>query len=165
MTFQEKKYKVDSFSHVTGILRSEHAKKVSTSKTTHYYAQLEGKDVVKIVESDEKCEIHRLEENDGKFDLVERIPVDGVKAGFKWMRQEGYGKVDVLTMESTSYEYGSGFVRLYTVNGEVLSIILDFPPGKHEEVEEVLGLQNAEVIALPYNKYLAGHNLGKTKTL
>jgi hypothetical protein len=40
------------------------------------------------------------------------------------------------------------------INDWLYSIILDYPDGQHESFERDFGLENAEVISLPYNKYL-----------
>lgn len=52
------------------------------------------------------------------------------------------------------YDYKGGIVGLYIINDDLFSIILDFPPGEHEVIASELGMEAAEVIDLPYNKYL-----------
>ena len=57
-------------------------------------------------------------------------------------------------MQHTDYKYKDGLVGLYTINKDLISVILDFPEGQHNEVAKALGLENAELIEEPYNKYL-----------
>ncbi len=82
MKFQEKKYQVEFFERLG-------AKKTDETVTKHYYGQHEGNDVTKLVEYKDKNEIHVLKENQGKFDLVERIPMASLEAGLKWLKDKG----------------------------------------------------------------------------
>jgi hypothetical protein len=57
-------------------------------------------------------------------------------------------------MKHTDYGYGEGVIGLYIINDVLNSVIIDLPAGAHEEASRTLGLQAAEVIAVPYNRYL-----------
>lgn len=154
MKHQEKKYRVSSFAKIEKILKEIGAKKQKTVVSTHYYAQRQGNDVVKLVQYDDRYEIHILEESNGKFTPKEKIQVKDTQAGLQWLRNKGYKAVDLVKMENTDYEYKSGVIGLYTINDFLHSVILYFPPEQCVIVEKELGLENAEVISIPYNKLL-----------
>ena len=65
-------------------------------------------------------------------------------------------------MAYTDYDYRDGVVGLYTINDFLYSVILDYPQGQHEMLAAKFGLQKAELIDVPYNKYL--HRIGKLET-
>lgn len=163
MKHQEKKYRVDSFAKVQKILDESGAKGKETIVTTHYYARKEGNDVVKLVEYSDRNEIHILEESNGKFSLKEKIPVENTDAGLQWLKDKGYGTVDLVKMEYTDYEYKGGIVGLYVINDFLYSVILDFPSEQHEEMEKEFGLKAADVVSLPYNKFL--EQIGQLKSM
>jgi len=154
MKSQEKRYRVDSFVGIKKILDEAGAKKGKEIVTTHYYAQQDGNDVVKLVDYDNRNEIHILKESDGNFSLTEKIPVESVDVGLKWLEDKGYETVDVVKMIYTDYEYKGGLVGLYIIDDFLHSVILDFPPGQHKAIGKGFGLSNAEIISVPYNKYL-----------
>ena len=66
-------------------------------------------------------------------------------------------------MDNTDYEYKNGLVGLYIVDDFLHSVILDFPEGQHEEIEKELGLDTAEVISVPYNKFL--EKIGRLRSI
>lgn len=165
MKHHEKKYRVDSFYSVKAKLNELDAKQIKSTTSTHYYAPQESNDVVKLVHYSDRDEIHILKETNGTFSLAENIPVSDLEAGFQWLRDKGYKQVDVVKMDYVDYEYDGGIVGLYTVNGNLLSVILDFPRNKHAEMEKVFELGSAEVIIVPYNKYLEQVGLSSTKDL
>ena len=154
MKHQEKKYKVDDFNAIENLLEEKGAEKGIEKTTMHYYADLPGNDVVKLVSKVDSNEIHILKESDGKFDLIENIPVDGVKAGLEWLKDKGYKKIGKVKMVNVSYKYKTGMVGLYVIDDWLYSVILDFPAGDHEMMEKEFGLANTKAIKLPYNKYL-----------
>jgi len=154
MKNQEKKYLVPNFEEVLNLLEAKGAKKGEEKISWHYYAELPNNDVVKLVCKADANEIHVLKETDGKFDLVEDVPVGSKEEGFKWLNEKGYKNVGVVKMVNTNYEYGSGDVGLYVINDWLYSVILDYPAGEHEKYEKEFGLENAEQLKLPYNKYL-----------
>ena len=154
MKYQEKKYRVESFEQIKSLLEKAGAKRGTEVVSTHYYILQPTNDVVKLVVTGNKCEIHILTENDGKYSLMENISMESVEAGLNWLKNRGYKEFSVIKMDETDYEYKGGIVGLYTINDFLCSVILDFPPGKHEELENELGLEDAEVINVPYNKYL-----------
>lgn len=160
---QEKKYKTDSFEKILGTLNKVGAKKIKEVVNTHYYAIQEGNDVTKLVEFPDRFEIHILKESDGKYSLTENIPVETKEAGLKWLKDKGYKVVNIVKMAYTDYEYKDGIVGLYVIDDFLYSVILDFPPGQHEAIEREFGLSSAEVINLPYNKYL--DKLGKLRSM
>lgn len=154
MKNQEKKYKVESFEEILRLLTKKGAKKGEEKTSLHYYAEHEGNDVIKLVSKPNKNEIHILEETNGKFDLVDSIPVDSVEAGLTWLKNRGYKKVGKVKMVNINYEYNNGEVGLYIINDWLYSVILDYPAGEHEVVEKEFNLESAEQIDVPYNKYL-----------
>jgi len=151
---QEKKYRVESFEEIVKKLQEKGAIKIIEKTTMHYYAELTGYDVVKLVSKTESNEIHILNESDGKFSLIKNIPVDDVRAGLQWLRDKNFTKVGKVKMVNTNYEYKGGIVGLYIINDFLHSVILAFPEGAHEAMEKEFGLQSVEVINLPYNKHL-----------
>jgi hypothetical protein len=163
MKNQEKKYQVKSFNTIKKILKKKGAKKSSKVVTTHYYSLHKGNDVVKLVKFDDKNEIHILKENQGKFKLVDNIPMKSVKAGLKWLKDKGYTIVNVVKMANTDYEYKNGIVGLYIIDDWLYSVILDYPEGKHEAMEKEFLLENTIVIKAPYNKHL--EKMGKLHSI
>jgi len=162
MKHQEKKYQVKSFDQVKKVLDRLGVKKSGEVVTNHYYGQHEGNDVTKLVEYKDKNAIHILKEKDGKFDLVESIPVESVKAGLKWLRDKGYKVVNLVKMANVDYEYKGGQVRLYTIDDWLKSVILDYPEGEHKTIAQEFRLEIAEVIKIPYNKQL--EEVGKLRS-
>jgi len=154
MKHQEKKYRVDSFNEIEKRLLEKGAIKGNEKTTSHYYADLSGNDVAKLVSKTDRCEIHILKELDGKFTLTESIPTNDVESGLQWLRDKGYTKVSKVKMINTNYEYKEGIIGLYIINDFLYSVILDFPEGLHESIEKEFDLESSEVISLPYNKYL-----------
>jgi hypothetical protein len=161
MKHQEKKFLVASFDDIKKWLNQVGANRLETANSTHYYAQVDGNDVVKLVDHDGRCEIHSLKESDGKFTLTDRIPVSDVSAGLAWLRDKGYKSCTKVKIIHTDYEYSGGLVGLYIVNDFLYSVILDFPADKHAPMEKQFGLEHAEQITIPYNKIL--ENMGKIK--
>lgn len=154
MKHQEKKYRVDSFTKIQKILGEVGAKKGKEAVTTHYYVSQESNDVVKLVNYTDSSEIHILEESQGRFSLKENTPVENTNAGLKWLKDKGYQTANVVKVVNTDYDYKNGLVGLYLIDDFLHSVILDFPQGQHEAIEKELGLDTAEVISLPYNKFL-----------
>ncbi len=161
MKHQEKKFLVTSFDDVKKRLNQAGAKSLKTANSTHYYAQVDGNDVVKLVDQDGQCEIHLLKESDGKFTLADRIPMSDVSAGLRWLRDKGYESCTTVKITHTDYEYNVGLIGLYIINDLLYSVILDFPGNKHLAMEKQFGLEEAEQITIPYNKIL--ENMGKIK--
>jgi len=154
MKHQEKKYRVDDFAGIKDKLAALGAMEASEGSSTHYYTPQPSNDVVKIVAHAGRCEVHMLEEVDGKFALTQRISLKDLAGGLKWLRGNGYQQVAVVTMRHVDYKYRGGIVGLYTINDWLRSVILDFPAGEHDSVAKELGLERAEVIEVPYNRYL-----------
>lgn len=158
MKYQEKKYKVSSFIKIRKLLKAAGAKKGKKIITTHYYAQQDGNDVIKLVKYVNKNEIHILKESNGKFSLKESIPVESTNGGLQHLKDKGYKTVNPVKMVHTDYEYRNGIVGLYLIDDFLNSIILDFPESLRKEVEKEMGLERAEVVSLPYNKFLGQIN-------
>lgn len=160
MKHQEQKYRVDNFDPIVQKLTSLGAQPGHESTSTHYYAVVPGNDVVKVVAHADQCEVHKLSETDGgKFVLTDRFPVADVKAGLKWLKDQGYTQVSTVAMRHTDYEYAGGLVGLYDINGELKSLILDYPAGEHDAMAQALGVVGAERIEVPYNIYLEQRGL------
>jgi hypothetical protein len=163
MKHQERKYKVNSFAGVIEKLNALGADKSTNTSSVHYYAEQAGDDVVKLVEYATGYEIHCLEAVNGNFILRDKIPVSGKEAGLKWLKDKGFKRVGVVTMDYTDYTYQGDIIGLYTLNDSLLSVILDFPEDAQQTVAQALGLEHAETIAVPYNKYL--EHLNKLKLI
>ena len=147
-------YRVDGFAEITQKLAELGVQKERESSSTHYYTVQPNNDVVKLVRHSDDCEVHMLKEESGKFTLTDRIRLKNVSEGVKWLRDNGYDRVAVVTMKHTDYLYKDGIVGLYVINGVLYSMILDFVPGEHTAIAEELGIEGADLIKLPYNKYL-----------
>ena len=78
--------------------------------------------------------------------------------GLSRLKKKGFDYTSIVRMKSTDYLYKDGIVGLYTVNETLLSVILDFPASKHEEIQKIFGLQSTELINIPYNKYLENND-------
>ena len=132
----EKKYRLDSFIQALALLKEKGAHAVKRVVNTHYYAQKEGNDVVKLIEYADRNEIHILAESQGKYTLTEKIPMQSREAGLQWLKEKGYKVVDIVKMDYTDYEYDGGVVGLYLINDFLHSLILDYPEGQHEKKEK-----------------------------
>jgi hypothetical protein len=165
MSKQEKKYLVNDFNTVTRLLKEAAAPVTLKTLTKHYYAHQRGNDVVKLVDYGDRIEVHMLKEEDGKFTLTDTIPVANLESGLRRLKDMGFTRYAVLTMEDEEYGYLNGTVAIYTVNGSLRSVILEFSAGAHDNVARALGLESAEVINVPYNKYLEQKGLLEIKEL
>ena len=160
---QEKKYRVSSFAHIEQILKKVGAKKAKEIVSTHYYGVHEGNDVEKFVEYPDRCEIHVLKEQDGRFTMTEHRPITDKAEGLVWLKRRGFTTANIVSMAYTEYAYKDGTVGLYMIDDFLSSVILYYLPEKISEMEKEFELENAEVISLPYNKYL--DTLGKRRTM
>ncbi len=165
MKHQEKKYRVESFEGIEKALTDLGARSGETSTSTHYYAQHAGPGVTKLVIHGDGAAVHVLDEANGKFTLRENIPVDSKAAGLKWLQDKGFDEVSEVDMTHTDYEYLGGLVGLYTINEWLRSVILDYSDGQHDAIANELGLGSAEVITLPYNKYIEEQRRSDTMDL
>lgn len=154
MKHQENKYRVNDFDELESKLAALGAKQIAERSSTHYYTSQPSNDVVKLVAHSNRWEVHMLKEAEGTFTLTKKISLGSLREGLKWLQDNGYEKVAVVTMRHVDYEYGGGIVGLYVINELLHSVILDFPTGQHDEVAAALGLEDSEVIEVPYNKYL-----------
>ena len=154
MSKQEKKYRVGTFASIKRQLRELNAPKIRTVVSTHYYGQHNGNNVDKFVEYSDRVEVRAWQEIDGKFAMTEQKRVSGKEQGIDWLKNRGYITADIVKMAYTEYEYKSGIVGLYIIDDFLHSVILDYPPNQHALIEKELGLDNAEVITIPYNKLL-----------
>ena len=160
---QEKKYLVNPFTKILKILKEKGAKKRKKIVSTHYYGQHAGNDVEKFVEYVDRYEVHVLKESDGRFTMTEHKPIEDKKAGLVWLKGKGYTNASIIKMAYTEYEYKNGTVGLYTINDFLHYVNLYYPQNQHETIEKEFGLQNAEVITVPYNKYL--EKLGRLRLI
>lgn len=154
MKHLEKKYLVKDFADIIKRLAEVGAVKQAESISTHYYTDQANNDVVKLVEGASGFSIHELTSVEGKFELIQSIPLEDRQAGLGWLKNKGYSRVGIVKMQHTDYEYKDGLIGLYTINDFLYSIILDFPDGEHDDMEQTFSLNNAELINIPYNKYL-----------
>jgi hypothetical protein len=160
---QEKKYFVDSFASIQSLLKEKGAKKSEEIISTHYYGQHAGNDVEKFVEYTDRYEIHALKEENGKFTMTEDKQIKGKDEGVVWLKSKGYTTANIVKMDYTEYEYKNGTVGLYVINDFLHSVILYYPSDQHQEMEKEFGLDHAEVITVPYNKYL--EKLGRLRSM
>lgn len=154
MKHQEKKFLVDSFGSIEKLLNQAQAKKCTAVVSAHYYGNSKNKDVTKLVDYGDRCEVHILSESDGKFILTERMPIESLPAGLLWLKNKGFSSYTKVKMQYIDYEYMVGIVGLYIINDSLHSVILDFPADKHNEMERRFGLEGAKQIITPYNKLL-----------
>ncbi|HUD11544.1 MAG TPA: cupin domain-containing protein [Candidatus Saccharimonadia bacterium] len=152
------KYRVESLPAAQSALRVLHAKKTGQGESRHYYAQQTSNDVVKLVTSADHCEIHMLKEWKGTFTLTRSIPMPNEQASLRWLISQGYDEVSIVAMTHTDYAYRGGIVGLYNINDALHSLILEYPSGEHAAAAKALGIADAEIIAMPYNKYLLQRN-------
>jgi len=163
MEQQEKKYLVNSFTDIERKLQDVDAQIIKQVVSTHYYGQHEGNDVEKFVEYADRVEIHTLKESNGQFTMTGHRPISDKLAGFAWLKNRGYKTANIVKMDYTEYTYKNGTVGLYTIDDALKSVILYYPPNEHAPIENEFGLGTAEVIAVPYNKYL--DRLGKLRSI
>ncbi|HLC91738.1 MAG TPA: hypothetical protein VJC09_01670 [Candidatus Saccharimonadales bacterium] len=154
MKHSERKYRVKDFKAIKQKLTDVHAQKIKQAVTTHYYAQLIGNDVIKLVHYEDRDEIHKLKEANGAFTLTDRIPVVNAESGLKWLKQRGHTETSKIIMAYEEYSYKGGIVGLYVINDDLYSVILDYPPRQFVLIEKQFNLDKAEVIDMPYNKYI-----------
>lgn len=155
---QEKKYQVNSFIKILKLLKEKGAKKKQRIISTHYYGQHKSNDVEKFVEYSDHFEIHILKESDGKFTMIEHKSIPDKDSGFKWLKNRGFTMANIVKMDYEEYKYKNGKIGLYTIDDFLHSVILYYPSDKHEAMEKEFGLNNSEVISVPYNKLLKKMN-------
>jgi hypothetical protein len=163
MSLQEKKYSIDSFDPVLAIIKEKGLIKTKEVTSVHYYGNHEGNDVEKFVEYHDRVEAHVWKEVDGKFTPTENFLLRDKNDGFNWLKKRGFTKANIVKMKYSEYGYKEGIIGLYTVDDFHKSIILSYPAGEHETIEKELGLENSEVITLPYNKLL--EKMGKLRSI
>jgi hypothetical protein len=122
--------------------------------STHYYAHLDSNETIKMIDYPDRVEIHRVGYNDGLYSIDEVTEVTDVEAGFEWFKKEGFKELDVLEMRDQEFSYLGGGFALYTVDKDILSVILGYEEEKLPEMEKVFGLEGAEQIVVPYNVYV-----------
>ncbi len=154
MQHQETKYLVDSFLPFIDFFAAHNINPQEPKTTHHYYGRQPGPGVTKLVDYGDHQEIHILSEKDGQFKLSSALPIASVELGLEWLRQHGFTSIDHIQMTATDYAYKQGRVRLYLLNNEVHSIILDYPVGQELEVAVELGLTEQQLLRVPYNVYL-----------
>lgn len=161
--YQERKYRVESFIPIKRRLEQLGIAGSKLKKTSHYYRQYEGNDVIKLISNKNKNKIVHLKENKGKFDLIESIQMESLEDGLNWMKEKGYSSVGLVKMENVDYKYKNGLVRLYIIDDWLYTVILKYPKGEHKSLESDLLLGKAETVKVPYNKLLK--QLGKLKII
>lgn len=159
---KEKKYRVESFKKILQLLKEKKAQKGKEIVAIHYYGEHKSNDVEKFVEYEDRYEIHVLKESNGTFTMAEHSPIADKKAGMIWLKKRGFKTVNIVKMAYTEYSYKNGTVGLYVINDFLHSVILYYPKANHETMEKEFKLTNAEVISVPYNKYL--EKIGKLQS-
>jgi hypothetical protein len=154
MPHVEKKYHVKSFDDILAYLDKIDAKKIKEVISIHYYGQRNDNDVEKFVQYPDRFEVHVFKEIDGTFKEILNQKIPNKQSGYDWLKNKGYTQINVVKMDYTEYAYKNGTVGFYIINKTLLSVILYYPPDDLAAIEKAFDLQNAEVIAVPYNKYL-----------
>lgn len=163
MILQEKKYSVDSFEPILELISKKSLSVLKKVTSVHYYGKHEGLDVEKFVEYPDRVEVHVLKEHNGKFTPTEDFPLKDREEGFAWLKKRGYKVANIVKMDYVEYKYKNGTLGLYRIDDFLLSIILNYPPGKHEVIEKEFGLENTDQIIIPYNKML--EKMGKLQSI
>jgi hypothetical protein len=156
---QEKKYRVDGLSTTEDALTVLGVSEEAQGRSTHYYTRQPGNNVVKLVQHTRDVELHKLRESGGRFTLTDRISFATMAEGLRWLVELGFDSVAKIEMQHRDFSFRGGTVGLYDINGQLYSVILDLEDGLHDDAARELGLSGAEVIALPYNKYLEARGL------
>jgi hypothetical protein len=159
----EKKYRVASFDGMRAKIKELGAQPTLDIRSTHYYAHLDTDDTLKMINYPDRVELHRVSTKNGMHSIDEIITFDSIETGFAWFRDHGYDSLDVLKMHDEEYSYLDGGFALYTVQGDIFSVILGYEADKIADMEKLFGLTDAEEIHKPYNKYIA--QLGKLQTI
>lgn len=163
MQLLEKKYLVEDFDAIEKLLREKNAKKILEETSIHYYGQHEGNNVEKFIEYSDRYEMHILKEKDGKFVLTEKMPLKDKDAGIAWLKKQGYTTANVVKMSYRKYSYKQGTIGLYTIDDFLHAVILYYPQGEHESVEQEFCLAHVKRITVPFNKLL--EQLGKLRSV
>lgn len=160
---QEKKYQVDSFDTILRLIKEINLKKIKEVTSLHYYGKKDSNDVEKFVVYPDRVEVHVFKNVDGNFVSVEDFKIDSEQKGFEWLKSRGFTEANLIKMDYVEYGYKDGTVGLYTIDDFYKSVILYFSPKDHLEVEKLFGLENSEVITIPYNKLM--EKMGKLRTI
>jgi hypothetical protein len=159
----EKKYRVDTFTPIRGTITRLGATPTVTLESSHYYAPLTTDDTIKMIDYGDKIEIHSLSTKNGLHSLNTVIPISTLEEGYAWFRKKGFKTLEVLNMHDEEYAYEDGGFALYTINHSVFSVILGYTAELLPMMEAEFELGNAEVIKVPYNKYMAA--IGEVSTV
>jgi hypothetical protein len=154
MELLEKKYLVDNFLAISKLLEDKRIAKIGEGISVHYYGEQSGDNVKKVVEHNDHFEVHVFEKKDGKFVVTYKSPLTDKNAGFKWLRKQGFARVNIVTMRNTKFPYKNGTIGLYLIDDFLHSVILYYPQGEHDKIAKEFGLENATTLTVPYNKLL-----------
>lgn len=153
MTKLEKKFRLETFDQLLALLDEKHIPLSKDSHATHYYAPMRDSVVTKIVEDDEGIRITQLKDIDGTFEFIKREYVSSHDGAVDWMHSRGFSDLKRVAMHSRIFEYHGGHIELIDINnGSLLSVVLYFEPNKHERMTKEFGLENAELIEVPYSQ-------------
>ena len=133
--------------------------------SNHYYAKLKTNDVVKLVDYGNRYEIHVLKEVNGQFRLTERINCLSKDKGLERLNEMGHSVFSIIRMNYTDYTFRDGVIGFYDIDGTFKSIILNYPPGEHDAIANLLDLSEQNVLRTPYNVYLAKNGKLRTYTI
>lgn len=158
----EKKYRVNSFTPILDKIYELGAIPTIEVSSQHYYAPLDTDDTLKMIDYGDKIEIHNLSTKNGLHTLDEVIAIRSIKDGLKWFEAKGFKTLEVLDMNDKEFSYKDGGFALYTINNNIYSVIIAYPENKLSEIETILGLQAAEIITIPYNKYMRQKGMVRT---
>jgi hypothetical protein len=71
-----------------------------------------------------------------------------------WLKAHNFNTVQVVKMAHDDYEFQGGIVGLYTINDWLKSVILEYPIGEHEHIQNQLGMIEAVKLELPTTNIL-----------
>lgn len=154
MKYLETKYRVKDFGAIEQRLKDLGAQPIKMSETTHFYAQRPDLNVTKLVDYGNRWQIHELAEANGTFALTRKIDMPSRQAGLDWLRNQGYHKVQVVTMADRGFEVPDGEIGLYLINDWLTSVIVDVPAEYQDAWAQKLELHAQDIITTPYNVLL-----------
>lgn len=159
--FIEQKYHVDNMDDIESCLHDLGADFDGEHTSTHYYAPT-NEGVKKVVQRKSGFYFVEMSQKNGRFEVFSQHKLPSLVSGYQTLKTQGFKEVDVVEMKHRDYRLRNGIVGLYVINGNLPSIIIDFPDGSHEKVEHELGLKLSMRINDPFSRILRQMKLNKT---
>lgn len=151
----EKKFLVESLDSVLDKLQQLGAKASPGVSSHHTYADTEGPEIVKMVESGGNIWVHEMADRGGTFELVKTTPVDSKEAGLELLNLLKPTNIQTLKIDYINYYLENATIGLYTLNDSIYSVIIYSDPNYHDKLAKKLGLNNVETIEVPFNHLLS----------